>query len=227
MFNWFSLDFVYYPVSGIMWLWYKLFAAASWARELLCLGAVGDVPGVHSASPALQAVRSPNPDHPSDAGTPAADQGAAEEVRQRPPADGAGDAEAATRARLQSHPRLPADAGADPGVPRPLSRADVVQPHPDWLRQARAFGRGEPLAAELFFSADRRQPFPGRQPVRRPIGAAITQQHGLEAFTVFSRPAVAAVGVPLMILAGIATYFNSRASIARQARRPRPTRRPR
>jgi YidC/Oxa1 family membrane protein insertase len=50
-----------------------------------------------------------------------------------------------------------------------------------------------------------------------PIGASITQQHGLEAFTVFSRPAVAAVSVPLMILAGIATYFNSRASIARQS----------
>jgi YidC/Oxa1 family membrane protein insertase len=27
MFNWFSLDYIYYPVSGIMWLWYKLFAA--------------------------------------------------------------------------------------------------------------------------------------------------------------------------------------------------------
>jgi YidC/Oxa1 family membrane protein insertase len=39
----------------------------------------------------------------------------------------------------------------------------------------------------------------------------------LEAFTVFSRPAVAAVSIPLMILAGIATYFNSRASIARQS----------
>lgn len=26
MFNWFSLDYIYYPVSGIMWLWYKLFA---------------------------------------------------------------------------------------------------------------------------------------------------------------------------------------------------------
>jgi YidC/Oxa1 family membrane protein insertase len=50
-----------------------------------------------------------------------------------------------------------------------------------------------------------------------PIGAAITQQHGLAAYTVFSRPAVAAVAVPLMILAGIATYFNSRASIARQS----------
>ena len=26
MFNWFSLDFVYYPVSAIMWVWYKAFA---------------------------------------------------------------------------------------------------------------------------------------------------------------------------------------------------------
>ena len=26
MFDWFSLDYIYYPVSGIMWLWYKLFA---------------------------------------------------------------------------------------------------------------------------------------------------------------------------------------------------------
>jgi YidC/Oxa1 family membrane protein insertase len=49
-----------------------------------------------------------------------------------------------------------------------------------------------------------------------PIGASMTQQHGLDAFTVFSRPAVAAVSIPLMLIAGIATYFNSRASIARQ-----------
>ena len=26
MFNWASLDYIYYPVSAIMWLWYKLFA---------------------------------------------------------------------------------------------------------------------------------------------------------------------------------------------------------
>jgi YidC/Oxa1 family membrane protein insertase len=39
----------------------------------------------------------------------------------------------------------------------------------------------------------------------------------LAAFSEFSRPAVAAVGVPVMILAGIATYFNSRASVARQS----------
>jgi YidC/Oxa1 family membrane protein insertase len=43
------------------------------------------------------------------------------------------------------------------------------------------------------------------------------QQHGIEAFTEFNRGAVIAVGVPIMILAGIATYFNSRASVARQS----------
>jgi YidC/Oxa1 family membrane protein insertase len=45
----------------------------------------------------------------------------------------------------------------------------------------------------------------------------MTQHAGLDAFTYFSRPAVIAVGAPVMILAGIATYFNSRASVARQS----------
>lgn len=50
-----------------------------------------------------------------------------------------------------------------------------------------------------------------------PLGATMTQRSGLEAFAdQFSRPAVALVALPVMILAGIATYFNSRASIARQ-----------
>jgi YidC/Oxa1 family membrane protein insertase len=53
-----------------------------------------------------------------------------------------------------------------------------------------------------------------------PIGATMTQTTGIKAFTdfgAFSRPAVIAVGLPVMILAGIATYFNSRASVARQS----------
>jgi YidC/Oxa1 family membrane protein insertase len=45
----------------------------------------------------------------------------------------------------------------------------------------------------------------------------MTQRSGLDAFTIFSRPAVIAVAAPVMILAGIATYFNSRASVARQS----------
>ncbi len=43
------------------------------------------------------------------------------------------------------------------------------------------------------------------------------QKTGLDAFTEFNRLSVIAVGVPVMILAGIATYFNSRASVARQS----------
>jgi YidC/Oxa1 family membrane protein insertase len=50
-----------------------------------------------------------------------------------------------------------------------------------------------------------------------PIGAFMTQSNGLDAFTEFSRPAVIAVSLPLMLLAGVATYFNSRASVARQS----------
>ncbi len=43
------------------------------------------------------------------------------------------------------------------------------------------------------------------------------QKTGLDAFTEFNRASVIAVGVPLMIAAGVATYFNSRASVARQS----------
>jgi YidC/Oxa1 family membrane protein insertase len=43
------------------------------------------------------------------------------------------------------------------------------------------------------------------------------QKTGLDAFTEFHRASVVVVGVPVMILAGIATYFNSRASVARQS----------
>jgi len=43
------------------------------------------------------------------------------------------------------------------------------------------------------------------------------QTVGLDAFKEFNRASVIAVGVPLMIMAGIATHFNSRASVARQS----------
>ena len=45
----------------------------------------------------------------------------------------------------------------------------------------------------------------------------MTQTSGLDAFTEFNRGAVIGVGLPVMIMAGIATHFNSRASIARQS----------
>ena len=55
--------------------------------------------------------------------------------------------------------------------------------------------------------------------MRRSVRSMTQRGASLQAFQGFdfSRPAVAAVGVPVMILAGIATYFNSRASVARQS----------
>ncbi|HEX2212566.1 MAG TPA: membrane protein insertase YidC [Mycobacterium sp.] len=50
-----------------------------------------------------------------------------------------------------------------------------------------------------------------------PLAASMIQQHGLEAFTQFNRAGVIMIGAPLMVLAGVATYFNSRASVARQS----------
>ena len=49
---------------------------------------VRDVPGVHAACRAVQAVREAGAHDPPDAGTAAADQGSAEEVLRRPPAHG-------------------------------------------------------------------------------------------------------------------------------------------
>jgi YidC/Oxa1 family membrane protein insertase len=51
-----------------------------------------------------------------------------------------------------------------------------------------------------------------------PIGASMTQSAGsIAAFHEFDRMSVIAIGVPLMLLAGFATHMNSRASIARQS----------
>jgi YidC/Oxa1 family membrane protein insertase len=74
-----------------------------------------------------------------------------------------------------------------------------------------------------FFSATDVQNFLSAHLFGAPIGATMVQKHGLEAFVdqagnpVFHRVSVIAVAVPIMILAGVATYFNSRASVARQS----------
>jgi YidC/Oxa1 family membrane protein insertase len=74
-----------------------------------------------------------------------------------------------------------------------------------------------------FFSAADVQNFLSAHLFGAPIGATMVQKHGLEAFVdqagnpIFHRASVIAVAVPVMILAGVATYFNSRASVARQS----------
>ncbi len=165
-FNWFSLDYIYYPVSGDHVGLVQAVRLSAWAVELLRLGAVGDVPRLHPARHPVQAVRPPDRDDAPDAGIAAADQGAAEEVRQGPPADGAGDAEAPEGPRLQPDPGLPPDARADPRLPRAVPRAAVVQPDAGRLRPAEAVGRVEPLAGQLLLQRHRRRALPRRASVR-------------------------------------------------------------
>ena len=103
-----------------------------------------------------------------------------------------------------------------------LPRAAVVQPdRRDRLRSPESDGRGKPPdSANYFFSAADVGHFLDANLFGAPLGAYMTQTDGLEAFTQFghfNRTALIVVGLPVMIAAGIATYFNSRASVARQS----------
>ncbi len=98
LFDFFSLDFIYYPVSWIMWVWYRLFALLD--HQLASLGVVGDVPGLHTACAAVQKpfVRQIRTTRQMR-NCAATDQGLAAEIRQGSPAGWRSKYKAATRAR--------------------------------------------------------------------------------------------------------------------------------
>ena len=217
MFNWFSLDYIYYPVSGIMWLWYKLFAAMlgpenffAWAltvmflvftlRALLYKPFVRQIRTTRQMQELQPQIKALQKKYGKD--------------RQRM---------ALEMQKLQREHGFNPILGCLPmlaQIPVFLGLYHVLM---SFNRTQTGFGRLGLSVEEnrslgnYFFDAADVGHFLDSNLFGAPIGAAITQQHGLAAYTVFSRPAVAAVAVPLMILAGIATYFNSRASIARQS----------
>lgn len=76
--------------------------------------------------------------------------------------------------------------------------------------------------ANYIFSAGDVQSFLGARIFGAPLSAYITMpQSMLEAFADYgglpSKVAIAAVSIPLMVIAGVATHFNARASVARQS----------
>jgi YidC/Oxa1 family membrane protein insertase len=217
MFNWFSLDLIYYPVSGIMWLWYKLFAIPlgpnnffAWALSVMFL--------VFSLRillyrPFVRQIRTTRQMQELQPQIKALQKKYGKD-RQRM---------ALEMQKLQKEHGFNPILGCLPmlaQVPVFLGLFHVLM---SFNRTQTGFGRLGLSVEEnrslpnYFFSADDVRNFLDANLFGAPIGASITQQRGLEAFTEFSRPAVAAVSIPLMILAGIATYFNSRASIARQS----------
>jgi YidC/Oxa1 family membrane protein insertase len=217
MFNWFSLDYIYYPVSGIMWLWYKLFGVVlgpsnffTWALAVMFL--VFTLRAI-LYSPFVRQIRTTRQMQELQPQIKALQKKYGKD-RQRM---------ALEMQKLQREHGFNPILGCLPmlaQIPVFLGLYHVLR---SFNRTQGGFGQPHLSVAEnratgnYFFSAADVGHFLDAHLFGAPIGAAMTQTHGLDAFLEFSRPAVIAVGLPVMVLAGIATYFNSRASIARQS----------
>ena len=217
LFDFFSLDIVYYPVSWIMWVWYKLFAFVlgptnffAWAlsvmflvfslRALLYKPFVRQIRTTRQMQELQPQIKALQKKYGKD--------------RQRM---------ALEMQKLQREHGFNPILGCLPmlaQIPVFLGLYHVLR---SFNRTTGGFGQPHMSVAQnrmtgnyVFTPADVGH-FLDANLWGAPIGAYMTQRAGLDAFTHFSRPAVIAVGAPVMILAGIATYFNSRASVARQS----------
>lgn len=216
-FDFLSLDIIYYPVSWIMWVWYKLFGFVlgpsnffAWAlsvmflvftlRALLYKPFVRQIRTTRQMQELQPQIKALQKKYGKD--------------RQRM---------ALEMQKLQREHGFNPILGCLPmlaQIPVFLGLYHVLR---SFNRTTGGFGQPHMsvqenrLTGNYFFSPVDVGHFLDANLFGAPIGASMTQRAGLDAFVDFSRPAVIAVGVPVMILAGIATYFNSRASIARQS----------
>lgn len=216
-FNWFSLDYVYYPVSGIMWLWYKAFALLlgpanffAWGlsvmflvftlRAILYRPFVRQIETTRQMQELQPQIKALQKKYGKD--------------RQRL---------ALEMQKLQKEHGFNPLLGCLPmlaQIPVFLGLYHVLR---SFNRTQGGFGQPE-LKPEVnraignyFFSASDVSHFLDANLFGAPLGATMIQTKGLDAFTYFSRPAVVLVALPLMVIAGIATHMNSRASVARQS----------
>ena len=217
MFDWFSLDVIYYPVSGIMWLWYKLFALIlgptnffSWAlsvmflvftlRALLYKPFVRQIRTTRQMQELQPQIKALQKKYGKD--------------RQRM---------ALEMQKLQREHGFNPILGCLPMLAQIPVFIGLYHVLMSFNRTQTGIGRlglsveENRSLANYVFSATDVSHFLDANLFGAPLGATMIQQHGLDAFTVFSRPAVIAVAIPLMLLAGSATHLNSRASVARQS----------
>jgi YidC/Oxa1 family membrane protein insertase len=228
VFDWFSLDFIYWPVSAIMWVWYKAFAFL-----------FGLIPGVDGPSnffawalsvmflvftlrailykPFVRQIRTTRQMQELQPQIKALQKKYGKD-RQRM---------AVEMQKLQREHGFNPLMGCLPifaQVPVFLGLYHVLRSFNRTVTGGFGGSFGPHLSVEqnratgnYIFSAADVGHFLDANLFGAPIGASMIQTSGLEAFTEFSRAAVIAVGLPLMIAAGIATYFNARASVARQS----------
>ena len=221
MFDWFSLDFIYWPVSAIMWVWYKAFAFIlgptnffAWALSVMFL--VFTLRAI-LYKPFVRQIRTTRQMQELQPQIKALQKKYGKD-RQRM---------AVEMQKLQREHGFNPLMGCLPifaQVPVFLGLYHVLRSFNRTVTSGFGGSFGPHLSVEqnrvtgnyIFSGADVGH-FLDANLFGAPIGASMIQTTGLEAFTEFSRAAVIAVGLPLMIAAGIATYFNSRASVARQS----------
>ncbi len=216
----FSLDYFYYPVSAIMWLWYKAFASflgpanfLAWTLSVMFL--VFTLRAI-LYSPFVRQIRTTRQ---------------MQELQPQIKALQKKYGKDRQRMALEMQ-KLQREHGFNPilGCLPMLAQVPVFL---GLYHVLRCFNRTSTGIGQLGLSPERNRElgnyvfsakdvghFLDANLFGAPLGASMTQRGAsLEAFQGFdfSRPAVAAVGMPVMILAGIATYFNSRASVARQS----------
>ena len=220
MFDPFSLDIIYYPVSAIMWLWYKAFAAVpflgpsnffTWALSVMflvfTLRAILYRPFVKQ----IRVTRQMQEMQPQIKAL----QKKYGKDRQRL---------ALEMQKLQNEHGVNPILGCLPmlaQIPVFLGLYHVLM---SFNRTQHGIGRlglspeeNRQLGNYVFSVADVNH-FLDANLFGAPIGASMTQSSGsIAAFHEFNRISVIAIGVPLMLLAGFATHMNSRASVARQS----------
>lgn len=202
-FNFWSLDYVYYPVSGILWVWHKVFGSIlgpdnGWAWVLSVVFLVFSLRAL-LFKPFMKQM------HASQ--RMAELQPQMKKIREKYKDD--------RQRQTEELMKLNKEAGVNPlaGCLPALIQAPVFiglfhvlrSFRPGW-DQVYFFGSGDVQSfvdAKLFGGA--------------PLSAFITMPTAELLALQGVRSTVVAVAVPLMILAGIATYFTSRKSIARQS----------
>ncbi|OPX11833.1 membrane protein insertase YidC [Mycobacterium sp. AT1] len=217
MFNWFSLDVIYYPVSAIMWVWYKAFAFIlgpenffAWGLTVMFL--VFTLRAI-LYKPFVRQIRTTRQMQELQPQIKALQKKYGKD-RQRM---------ALEMQKLQKEHGFNPILGCLPMLAQIPVFIGLYHVLNSFNRTQTGFGRLGLTVEEnrslgnYVFSATDVGHFLDAHLFGAPLGASMIQTVGLGAFEEFDRAAVIAVGVPLMILAGVATHFNSRASVARQS----------
>ncbi|RVW02058.1 membrane protein insertase YidC [Rhodococcus xishaensis] len=216
------LDFIYYPVSGILWVWHKVFGAVlgadngfAWALSVMFL--VFTLRAI-LYKPFVRQVRTTRQMQELQPQIKALQKKYSKD-RQRM---------ATEMQKLQREHGFNPVMGCLPVLLQAPVFIGLFHVLRSFNRTGTGFG-GLGMSVEenantpnYFFSADDVQSFLSARLFGAPISSYITMpRETLESFGAYGSvptiATIAAVSIPLMILASVATHFNSRASVARQS----------